>query len=254
MSSRSKSVKGTATEMDVLSSTSLLPWQFKLWEDSITIEAKSLRLWDFFTGERPSKFGRERPLFGWELMSEVWVRDPSVDIQSLRSVLAAEIQEVGTTETHPYSYTEGLAEASPQSKTSAAAALPVKSDRVRAGQVKREIRDSPEVADEELADVLRTTESETFYYARYDAFRRAQGSFDADERIHDERRDKGTALLMISLSSSVKKAFKSVIATGDQPHLEGSAHALWAEEQGGRTARARDPLDWHQDREGRVHG
>ncbi|KAJ1408894.1 hypothetical protein B484DRAFT_403402 [Ochromonadaceae sp. CCMP2298] len=82
----------------------------------------------------------------------------------LRSVLAAEIQEVGTTETHPYSYTEGLAEASPQSKTSAAAALPVKSDRVRAGQVKREIRDSPEVADEELADVLRTTESETFYY------------------------------------------------------------------------------------------
>jgi hypothetical protein len=218
------------TGVEVLDSTALLPWQFKLWKDSIVVEAKSSNLWDLFTGEKKSKFDRRRPLFGWELQTEVWVRDPSDDVYSMGAALSAEI-DTGATRTL-FAYAEddskGDIEATPsppllprpQGCSASTADHYERPAEERTGRRRQVRRDSPEVEDHELADIMRTTDSETFYYSRFDAFRRAQGTYDADERLHLTVVEKGMALLKKSLSAQVKKAFASVISTGD-------VHAIW---------------------------
>jgi hypothetical protein len=211
----------------VLESTTLLPWQFKLWKDSIVVEAKSSNLWDLFTGEKKSKFDRRRQLFGWELQTEVWVRDPSTDVRNLGADLSAGL-DTGATRTL-FTFAEDGSpddiEASPSSshlpRPQGCTALSTADEKPeRAGHRRQVMRDSPEVKDSELTDILRRTDSETFYYSRFDEFRRAQGTHDADERMHLTVVEKGMALLKKSLSAPVKKAFASVISTGD-------VHAIW---------------------------
>ncbi|KAJ1396814.1 hypothetical protein B484DRAFT_407204, partial [Ochromonadaceae sp. CCMP2298] len=230
MSGRAKSGRGTVPEVEVLDSTALLPWQFKLWKDSIVVEAKSSNLWDLFTGEKKSKFDRRRPLFGWELQTEVWVRDPSADVHSMGAALSAEI-DTGATRTL-FAYAEddskGDIEASPsppllprpEGCSASTADHYERPAEERAGRRRQVMRDSPEVEEHELADIMRTTDSETFYYSRFDAFRRAQGTYDADECLHLTVVEKGMTLLKKPLSAQVKKAFASVISTGD-------VHAIW---------------------------
>ncbi|KAJ1398067.1 hypothetical protein B484DRAFT_471895, partial [Ochromonadaceae sp. CCMP2298] len=145
------------TTVKVLQSA-VLPWQFKEWEDSAVTRLRALGVWEYLSGEKTSQtYDAEMPTFGWELVSEVWIRDPSADVHSMKDAMTAEAT-TGDTEPYGSDHEEG-----PPAK-------PAATLDTRPGYAKRTIRDSPDVRDCDLSHILRCAKSEEFYYTKKDEY------------------------------------------------------------------------------------
>jgi hypothetical protein len=119
----------------VLQSSAVLPWQFNDWADSVENRFRSQGLWKYLSGEKMLEFYNvERPRFGWVLATEVMIRDPSTDIGSIR--------EIDSVDTAPYSHDDDIESRPPAKRAS--------DD--RPGYIKKTMRDSSDVRDEELCE------------------------------------------------------------------------------------------------------
>ncbi|KAJ1421013.1 hypothetical protein B484DRAFT_433373, partial [Ochromonadaceae sp. CCMP2298] len=219
MSKSDKLPGGSAsTDMSiVLQSSAVLPWEFREWESATTTIFKSLGYDGFLTGEKLSLFRKAQPKFEWELEADGWMRDPHYEASSSKRDLRRNMgAETGDTALYGY-YAEEQSSHVPFRGSPAVGSAAKKDDRSseRPGYCMVRTRRSPGIDEEDLADVLSSTDSKEFYYHRLDAFERKKTQHERDERVHNELLVQVTEELMKVVSLEVKTLITYAIDTRD---------------------------------------
>ncbi|KAJ1421022.1 hypothetical protein B484DRAFT_433365 [Ochromonadaceae sp. CCMP2298] len=209
---------GGGGKTTVLSSSSVLPAEFQTWKNDTTLLFKIKNFEHFLTSPDASVFAEQEPLFGWELESEVRVsggaeREAAHNL-SREFLQAAVTQSASRLRRTPSSDPErNIAESLSQMLTEVEAGTQGRDETPAARPGYRRVIESPDSGSFKMARELRSTESADFYYRRLDTHSKALESRERRLRQHDDKVDAAMDLLLSTLSMSVRKAFKIVLAT-----------------------------------------